>query len=750
MRKFKFFLITIISLSLISGVSMTFLNNVKADSSTVDERILDNGVIFKHEVIPTYYTDPDTEAERDFFSLTLPKSSDARIVTWTYASEYRYVLTELTNIAKNYEKEHPGWIVQGGINAEGFYNDEPTNAIIQDGDVIRKDISAEQFKGLIGFYPDNRHIVKRMATPGDGMTLSIYNDTTISDTYKVEAINKLPTTGVALITEKLAGSLNTEGYYVFKGESTLYRNSTSFPDALLTGNNYGMFVKGNIRNINESTSLSTLSKVNLTNFYLVTKNDEIKEKLEQLPLVKCEYDYADEYKNVTSMTGYMFKMIENGKVIDINYHEDLTEEFRLGYSTVDRSFDYKNHSAYLVGSKQRSSIGFTENGDIILLTANTHNSSSGLTMFEASKVLKEKGCIDAYQFDGGGSVSFVLRTDDGFKMLNKPADPSGARRIMTGLFVVTRDPGVKVSPARDGIKVSRYETPFSSLVQNLKINVNGKSYDVNDEELLITGFGDGTKVNVNYEYDILSINGDKTVHNVSEVKTYETVPFTPIKVNFEVTNITDSSFTIENKTQQNKEAIQDVIVKVNSKEYQMGDSDKLNITDLRKGVTYKVSISYQMFDEATGKKYPGTIDTFDVTTLDYTLPVIKKLEVTAKDEAINVYYRITDADEIVTSVIITIIDEANDETTLDCDGALSTTIKSEALGAGSYKVYLTVSGGTADGQTFSFNSDVSTVVIENAPTPAPSGGCNMGTAYNYLMMISFAVMVLLLKKQRDN
>ena len=75
MRKFKFFLVTIISLSLISGVSMTFLNNVKADSSTVDERILDNGVIFKHEVIPTYYTDPDTEAERDFFSLTLPKSN---------------------------------------------------------------------------------------------------------------------------------------------------------------------------------------------------------------------------------------------------------------------------------------------------------------------------------------------------------------------------------------------------------------------------------------------------------------------------------------------------------------------------------------------------------------------------------------------------------------------------------------------------------------------------------------------------
>ena len=57
---------------------------------------------------------------------------------------------------------------------------------------------------------------------------------------------------------------------------------------------------------------------------------------------------------------------------------------------------------------------------------------------------------------------------------------------------------------------------------------------MNDEELSITGFGDETKVNVNYEYDILSINGDKTVHNVSEVKTYETVPFTPIKVNFEV------------------------------------------------------------------------------------------------------------------------------------------------------------------------------------------------------------------------
>lgn len=35
-------------------------------------------------------------------------------------------------------KNHPGFIVLGGVNAEGYYENEPTNAFIQDGDVIRK------------------------------------------------------------------------------------------------------------------------------------------------------------------------------------------------------------------------------------------------------------------------------------------------------------------------------------------------------------------------------------------------------------------------------------------------------------------------------------------------------------------------------------------------------------------------------------------------------------------------------------
>ena len=746
MRKIKLFLFFIISLSLLSGILITSLKTVSAASYVEEEKTLDNGVLFKHEVISTYYEDPDTETERDFFSLTLPKDSDARIVTWTYASEYRYVLTELTNIAKNYEKEHPGWIVQGGINAEGYYNTDPTNAIIQDGDVIRKDISAEQFKGLIGFYPDNSHIVKRMAIADKNMTLSIYNDTTISDKYQIEAINALPNTGVALITDKLATTLNTSGYYVFKGENKLYRTSTAFPDAVLSGNNYGIFVKGTIK---EMAEVSSLSKVNLANFYLVTKDEEIKNKLENLPLVKCEYDYIDEYKDVTSMTGYMFKMIENGKVVDLNYHQDLTEEYKKGYSTVDRSFNYQAHKAYLVGSKQRSAIGFTADGDIILLTANTHNSSAGLTMFEASKVLKDKGCDEAYQFDGGGSVSFVKRTDNGFKMLNKPAD-GNPRAIMTGLFIVTRDPGVKVSAIRDGIKVTRYETPFSNLVSNLKVNVNGKAYDMPNDELTITNLGDSTNVDVNYEYDIESINGDKTVHNVSEVKTYQTVPFTPINAKFEITNITDSSFTVENKTSKNKEAIKDIVVKVNTKEYQMGDNEVFTIDELRKGVSYNVSISYQMLDDATNKKYPGSIDPFTVTTLDYTLPVVKKFETTVKDEAIKVYYRITDIDKIVNKITINIIDEAGDITSFECGNVLSCETLSDALGAGEYKVYLTISGESTTGEAFSFDSTTNTVTINEVSEPTtPAGGCNMGSYYSYFLMISF-VLLIALRKQKNS
>lgn len=108
----------------------------------------------------TNYNPSSTKTTRDIYTYTVKQSDNIHLATWTYSNPDHYQLATLIDIAKDYEKNHPGFIVLGGVNAEGYYENEPTNAFIQDGDVIRKDVSYEGFKELIGFKKDGSVVIK--------------------------------------------------------------------------------------------------------------------------------------------------------------------------------------------------------------------------------------------------------------------------------------------------------------------------------------------------------------------------------------------------------------------------------------------------------------------------------------------------------------------------------------------------------------------------------------------------------------
>lgn len=130
----------------------------------------------------------------------------------------------------------------GGVNAEGYYENEPTNAFIQDGDVIRKDVSYEGFKELIGFKKDGSVVIKQVPISSEYLKLKINNKS-----FDITRINELPEeNGVALLTVDLMQKLNLEEYHIFEGTYDLYRKSSKFPDprGSLSGTNYGIFIKG--------------------------------------------------------------------------------------------------------------------------------------------------------------------------------------------------------------------------------------------------------------------------------------------------------------------------------------------------------------------------------------------------------------------------------------------------------------------------------------------------------------------------
>lgn len=160
----------------------------------------------------------------------------------------------------------------------------------------------------------------------------------------------------------MAETLDLSGYSVIEATYSLYRKSTQFPDPRKThsGSFYGIFLKGKV---NSLVNLSTLSSSDCSNrrFYLVTKRQDVAGKLTQDQEIKIQFDYTDEFKDVTSMTGYMYRFVIDGKSIPTSYVETNDFGERISY----------NDSYCTTTGKQRCGIGFKKDGSIVLLTSNT-------------------------------------------------------------------------------------------------------------------------------------------------------------------------------------------------------------------------------------------------------------------------------------------------------------------------------------------------------------------------------------------
>ena len=74
------------------------------------------------------------------------------------------------------------------------------------------------------------------------------------------------------------------------------------------------------------------------------------------------------------------------------------------------------------GRNPRTAIGYTKDNNLILLTADGREGSSiGLTLVELAQLMKEYGCVNAMNLDGGGSTVMYIKGN----VVNKPAVNGG-------------------------------------------------------------------------------------------------------------------------------------------------------------------------------------------------------------------------------------------------------------------------------------------------------------------------------------
>ncbi len=584
---FFFFVMFSLQILPVFAADTTYYNDDKSYNFTsTEEKVseLYTGTTFTSD--HGYTTRGQTKTEQDVF--VLKQKSDAsqgiKTVTWaiydsgSQSSHKAFERKNLGAIAEDYEKNHPGWKVLGGINADQyFFNygtklgqdgsdifvNQPYYPMIADGENWFTYNATGENSNVVGFTNDpTKNAFVYGARQRTGFKLYVYDENKQLigkfpiDYLNPDSPNKPSTTSNSTVLYALYNQ-DKEGKST--SSATTSMDVTSTNDLFIVSNAEKAFVsnsrtwswyktsaidaffgKGTIDLTAKQTTLKT------NQFAIDTTNQELKNVLKVGSYVMAQYEFDDE-----------MEVCDEG----------------IGFHTVQRQNNKDNNVANSYNSRAypRSVFGFTSDGSTILLTCNggTAGSSHGLYAQEINAVLKKYDVTDAFQMDGGGSVTMVVRNDKGkFDTVTKGSDGND-RSILSGLFFVVRDIQADITPNVQNT---------NSIEMNVKINDNA-GRDIDKVYLQLVGKNSSGKtetfleevVNEKVTFNNLSSNSSFTYKlfvqykgNTNKSKTFQegtvrTAKLLPSVLNAQL-NFKDGSYVISVNVKDDDNAITDLDV----------------------------------------------------------------------------------------------------------------------------------------------------------------------------------------------
>ena len=647
----------------------------------------------------------------------------SKLVTWAVQkNNYSYTRADIIEAAKDYEEKHPGWIVTGGINADQYFF-KFGNQLGQDGSAICEPspyypmITDGEIRFTVNPYNNSGNVV---GIKNDGSANSFaYPDRTTGG-YRLSIINEvgkeLQTFVVNGVNRNAASSETTvwcaplhTGYSnqaqdkEIKTSNQLYLVENADLAYVSIDNSYGypsgaptsLFCKGTISN-------STLKEytVSLGQFAIETTNQEVINALKDGVKIKVEHLFgSDDMNNVDEAMGYHSVHMLNGVV--------QQESANAAYNT-------KAYSRAMLGKKS--------DGTYALITADyvPGVGSNGLNFTECNAVACYYDVMDLYQMDGGGSVTALARQDDGtFKITNYPKDsgnPETPRENLSYLFFVKRDPGVIQNTELSthySITLDKKEILGDAKIKNLKVNLAGKEYEFGDEsQLTIKGLDQNQTYKVKLTYDIVE-NGE-TISDYVEINAYTKAFEYPTEV-IKVDEVTDTTIKFIKVAGDN---VSNIVLKLGNTTFTMGSNKEFVCTDLYKDAEYKITGTYDIYDEASGVTYTGVIEKMTVPTKAFATPKIVKFEEARKGTStLSVAYEYLDEDRIVEKAYILVNGEVAKEVSVK-NGSVS--LSGLDFEANEYRVQLVLEYTGEDGETVKVESEVLEYLHEVVtPEPAP-------------------------------
>lgn len=388
--------------------------------------------------------------------LTQKCNQDAKLVTWAVkdSDNVGFTRKNVADIAKDYETNHPGWKVLGGINADQYYPiygvrghadgsdyfyPQPYGCLIADGEKWFA-INAKPYGGngtyLAGFLNNgssdqilegrtNWSITGSSRFNLSGLYVTIYNGSEITGKYKIEKFNEAPGENESSLYSPYVQegptipSLQVDGanlFVVVDAEQAYVSNSITYTYKATNDQKEGrnaqnaFFGKGTISAI---TSSVTLDK---QDFAIDTNNSDLKNALKIGTKIVVQFEYEGPINEVESATAYHTIMRSNDR-------------------------DVPSTSSYNTQRYPRSFFGRKADGTMVLIAVDGSQADKGMTgtnQYEGCGLLRHYGVTEAYQMDGGGSVTMVVRKDDEFVIVNSPSGGS-PREVLSALLFVVRE-----------------------------------------------------------------------------------------------------------------------------------------------------------------------------------------------------------------------------------------------------------------------------------------------------------------------
>lgn len=446
--------------------------------------------------------------------LEVPTSSVMKVVNWTYSSPSGWSTQTLTSLAQDFEYNNPGWVVLAGvngdffdINSKGALPKQTTGAAVNNGEVVRAVSSGRQ----VGFTNDgttNSLIGGKDLQFTEEHYLTIYDDKKNEiKSFEIDLFNEVPSgdqislyfSYYYLSDEKRETHTNTtpnENSYIVENQERGYATSSS-----------KMYGKGKV-----STSKQAI-ELRIGQFAIVTENEEVQALLDNMPVIRVQQNIVGDYANCDNISGCGAQLVLNGE-----------------YQAASDGMSHYRHPRTVIGKKS--------DGSIVLVTVDGRQESRnmyGMTYDELSTMMMYYGVEEAYNLDGGGSTTMIIRDGKGgFDVKNSPSD-GGERHDANAILVVVPEMKLYIDKVNDNAVEFSYLSKCKDInISNVEVTIESENYKevkkIETDTYVWEGLSPKNEYILTYSYDLTY--GDSKIKNTSKPLTFSTGKARPTLTNY--------------------------------------------------------------------------------------------------------------------------------------------------------------------------------------------------------------------------